>query len=68
MKFGFTAGPQQMAAMTRVLDAYCKHAHIEPGTPEEDNIAEKIIALYQIGLKTEHDLANALILPPSRCL
>lgn len=67
MRFGFTAGPQQVAAMTRVLDTYCRHARIQPGTPEQDNIAEKIVALYEIGLRSEHELANALIMPPSRC-
>jgi hypothetical protein len=64
MKFGAIAGPQQVAVMAHVVDAYCRHAGIAPGSVEQDNIAAKIVALYEIGLRGENELLTALIAPP----
>ena len=65
MKFGTIANPQQVAVMARVVSAYCKHAGIEPGSAAQEDIAAKILALREIGVRNENDLLSALIVPPS---
>src|SRR5688572_13918999 len=65
MKFGTIANPQQVAVMARVVSAYCKHAGIEPGSAAREDIATKILALHEIGVRNENDLLSALIVPPS---
>jgi hypothetical protein len=62
--FGTTAGPQQVAAMAHVVDAYCRHAGIAPGSAEQEHIATKILALYEIGLRGESEMLAALMAPP----
>lgn len=66
MKFGTIANPQQVNAMTRVLAAYCKHAEIGPGIPEEEHVAALVLALHEVGVRGENDLLNALIVPQHR--
>lgn len=66
MKFGSVANPQQVATMANVINAYCRRTGIEPGTREEEEIATKIVALHEIGVRGQNDLLAALILPPSR--
>jgi hypothetical protein len=64
MKFGTTATPQQVATMANVAEKLCKHAGFGIGTPEHAHIAEKVLALHEIGLRNERDLIAAVILPP----
>jgi hypothetical protein len=64
MKFGTVANPQQVAAMANVVDAYCRQAGIEPEAPEREQIAAKIVALFETGIRSQNDLLAALILPP----
>lgn len=66
LKFGSVANPQQVATMANVINAYCRQTGIEPGTQEEEEIATKIVALHDIGVRGQNDLLAALILPPSR--
>lgn len=63
MKFGTTANPQEVATMARVTETLCRHAGIEVGTPEHENIAGNILALHEIGVRNERDLLAAVILP-----
>ena len=65
MKIRTVAGPEQVAAMGRVLDAYCKHAGIT-GQVERENVAARILALCEIGVADEDELLAALILPRRR--
>ena len=65
MKFGTIANSRQVAMMARVVNAYCKHAAIEPGSGAQEDIAAKILALFEIGVRNEVDLLSALIAPPS---
>jgi hypothetical protein len=62
VKFGATANPGQIAAMARVLDAYCNHAGITSDA-EREAIGAQIVALFELGLKREDELMAALILP-----
>ena len=63
MKFGATAIPQQIDAMSRVVFAHCRHIGIAPGTPEEEHIASLVLALHEVGVRGENDLLRALIAP-----
>lgn len=63
---GAIANPQQAEAMTHVVAAYCKHIGIEPGTPEEENVASLVLALHGVGIRGENDLLKALIVPYER--
>ena len=65
MKFGTVANPYQVAAMANVVDAYCRQAGIEPEAPEREQIAAKVVALFETGVRSQNDLLAALILPPS---
>ena len=65
MKFGAVAGPEQVAAMGCVVDAYCKQTGITSQV-ERENIAAKILVLYEMGVDSEDELLAALILPPQR--
>jgi hypothetical protein len=64
MKFGTIANPHQVATMAGVVDAYCRQAGIEPGTQEQEDVAAKIVALHEIGVRSPNDLLSALISPP----
>ena len=64
MKIRTVAGPDEVAAMGRVLDAYCKHAGIT-GQVERENVAARILALYERGAAQEDELLAALM-PPRR--
>ena len=66
MKFGTTANPQQVDAMSRVVFAYCKHIGVGSGTPEEEHIASLVLALHEAGIRGESELLRALIVPVSR--
>ena len=63
MKFGTVAGPEQVAAMGRVLEAYCEHTGITSHI-ERQNVAARILALYELGVADEDELLAALMLPP----
>ena len=65
MKIRTVAGPDEVAAMGRVLDAYCKHAGIT-GQVERENVTARILALYERGAAQEDELLAALMLPPRR--
>jgi hypothetical protein len=65
MKFRTVAGPEQVATMGRVLDAYCEHAGITSQI-ERENVAARVLALYEMGVAEEDELLAALILPPRR--
>jgi len=64
MKFGTVANPQQLAAMANVVDAYCRQAGFEPDAPEREQIAAKVVALFESGVRSQNDLLAALIVPP----
>jgi hypothetical protein len=66
VKFGPTANPQQLDAMSRVVFAHCKHIGVDLGTPEEEHIASLVLALHELGVKGENDLLRALIAPDNR--
>lgn len=65
MKFGTVASPQQVSNMARVIEAYCRQAGIGTGTPEEAEVASKVVALHEIGIRGPNDLLAGLILPPT---
>jgi hypothetical protein len=66
MRYGTTANAQQVEAMGHVVSRYCKHIGIEPGTPEAERIASIVLALHEVGVRSEADLLKALIVPKSR--
>lgn len=66
MKYGTIISPQQMSALKNVVDAYCRHAGIASGSPEEEAVASRIVELHEVGLRGQHDLLAALLLPPTR--
>jgi len=65
MYFGTIVNPQQLATLKTVVTAYCRHAGIVPGTPEAEEVASKVVALHEIGVRGQNDLLAALILPPT---
>ena len=66
MKLGTTANPQQLEAMGHVIEAYCKHVGIAPGTPEEKRVAEVVLQLHTVGIRGKAELLGALIVPANR--
>lgn len=59
------ASDKQLAMMKRVLDAHCE-AHGVVDTEARDDIAAKLIVLFNNGARTEQALADALTLERSR--
>jgi hypothetical protein len=66
MKFGTTANPQQVDAMSRVVFAYCRHIGVDPGTPEAEHVAGVVLALHEVGIRGENELLKALIVPKEK--
>lgn len=66
MRYGTTADAMQVAAMAHAVAAYCKQAGIAAGTPEETHIAGLVLALHEVGVRSEAELLKALIVPKSR--
>ena len=54
------ADPQQLSILCKVLDGYCQRYGIGENSPERENIASKLLALYDLGIVTEDGLADAL--------
>lgn len=65
MQFGTIVNPQQLSTLKSVVTAYCRHTGIVAGTPEEEEVASKVVALHEIGVRGQNDLLAALILPPT---
>lgn len=66
MKYGTVINPQQMSALKAVVDAYCRHVGIATGSADEEAVASRVVELHEVGLRGQHDLLAALLLPPSR--
>jgi len=52
--------PEQLTMLTEALDDYCRQARINPGSPEFDIAASRIIALFANGVQTAEALLAAL--------
>jgi hypothetical protein len=59
MRFGTVTGPEQIEAMSRVLEAYCMQAGITDESERED-VAARIVSLHEIGVSGEDELLAAL--------
>lgn len=66
MRYGPTANPDQVTAMSRVLAAYCRKAGINPETPEGKRVASLILALHEVGIRGENEFWKALVAPKQR--
>lgn len=58
MPYG-VASPKQVELMARVLAAYCEQ-HTIPVGPEREALAERILAAFNLGHRTEDELTAAL--------
>ena len=54
------ADPEQLSVLCKVLDGYCRRAGLVSNSPEREDIAHRILALYDLGIVTEDGLADAL--------
>jgi hypothetical protein len=54
------ATPEQLQALTTVLEEHCSAADIEPGTPAYEEAGRRIMALFNNGVVRTADLAAAL--------
>ena len=54
------ADPQQLSILCKVLDSYCQRYGIGEHSPERQNIASKLLELYNLGIVTEDGFADAL--------
>ena len=66
MPFRSFADPEQLQILSTALDNYCREFGIEPGTPEREDAAEFIIALFNSGAHTADELRAALDAPSRR--
>jgi len=54
------AYPKQLAMLTEALQDYCREAGIEPGTPAYEDAGCLVMSLFQDGISTAEELADAL--------
>jgi hypothetical protein len=54
------AHPKQLAMLTKALQDYCREAGIEPGTPAYEDAGCLVMSLFQDGVSTAEELADAL--------
>ncbi len=62
MPFRSEANPEQVAMMTRVLDAHCATYGIGADSPLRESVASRILYLFGAGV-TDEKLFAALIAP-----
>jgi hypothetical protein len=55
-----TIHPEQLAALTKTFQEYCREARVEAGTPEYRDAGHFLIFLYQHGILDQDKLARAL--------
>ena len=54
------AHPRQLAVLTKVLEDYCREAHIEAATPEFGHAGRLVWSLYESGISKPKELEHAL--------
>jgi len=62
MPFQNTANPDQLSILTRALDEHCQTVGLPPDSPERENLASRVFALFSTGKTTLEELKQA----PSR--
>ncbi|MEQ1941259.1 hypothetical protein ABMA32_02420 [Mesorhizobium sp. VNQ89] len=60
MKHNGIADPDQLVMLAKVLEIYCTQAGILANSPEREQIAATIIALYERGISDEEQLIASL--------
>ena len=58
--------PEQLSVLREVLESHCNAANIKPGTPEYESKGARVIALYENGARTLHQLFAGLNEPKCR--
>ena len=53
--------PEELAAMQAILDEVCLARQYPLGSPQREDLAFRLIALYQAGARDEARLKNVLI-------
>ena len=66
MRYGATANSLEVKAMGHVVDVYCQRMGIKYGTLEAERVASLVLALHEVGVRTETELLKSLIVPKSR--
>ena len=54
------AHPEQLTALTKALEDYCREARIEPGTQEYDHARHMVWMLFESGVETPEGLRHGL--------
>ena len=54
------AHPEQLTALTKALEDYCREARIEPGTQEYDHARHMVWMLFESGVETPEELLHGL--------
>ncbi|QKC96785.1 hypothetical protein EB231_20405 [Mesorhizobium sp. NZP2298] len=60
MPFQNTADPDQLSILTRALDEHCQTTGIPLDSPERENLASRVMALFSTGKTTLDELKSAL--------
>ncbi|MCV3211392.1 MULTISPECIES: hypothetical protein [Mesorhizobium] len=51
--------PSDLQSLKSVFDQLCQESHIQPGSPEAENIASELVRLFQDGISDETCLLSA---------
>ncbi|UVK49236.1 hypothetical protein BPNPMPFG_006976 (plasmid) [Mesorhizobium sp. AR07] len=51
--------PTDLESLKSVFDQLCQEGHIQPGSPEAENVASDLVRLFQNGLSDETSLLVA---------
>jgi hypothetical protein len=58
------ANAKQLAMMSRVLEAYCRHLSIPVDSAERDELASTVLALFNRGVREDDALLAELLKRP----
>ncbi|GLS30790.1 hypothetical protein GCM10007937_24980 [Mesorhizobium albiziae] len=60
MCFNGIASPEQLAVLHQIFDDRCRAAGIQPGDPDHEILALRIISLFESGVQTAEEIIAAL--------
>jgi hypothetical protein len=60
MSFHGSADSTQLAVLTRALEEHCHNANIPAGSPEHQEIAHRVMRLFNAGTTRLEDIKQAL--------
>ncbi|WP_149762216.1 hypothetical protein [Neomesorhizobium albiziae] len=60
MRFNGSASPEQLVILHQIFNDRCRDAGIQPGDPAHENLAYRIMSLFESGIQTADELVAAL--------